>query len=81
MELDAADDLDAFKAHVSERIRGEFTTPENLKSHVLTALAPYAQKQDLSGINPYLQQLHHDAMQSGLLRTLDPRTKDPVAAM
>jgi len=34
--------------------------------------------QKITGIEPYLRRLHHDAMQSGLLRTLDPRTQDPT---
>jgi hypothetical protein len=76
MELDAKADLDAFKTRVSERLRGQFTTPDDLKAQVLAALAPYAQKQDLSGLTPYLRGLHHDALQSGLLRTLDARTSD-----
>jgi len=76
MELDAQDDLDAFKSRVSEKVRGTFNTPDDLAKQVLAALAPYAQKQDLSGLTPYLRRLHHDAMQSGLLRTLDARTSD-----
>jgi len=78
IELDALDDLNAFKARVNEQVRGIFTTPDNLKAQILTALAHYAQKQNLTGLNPYLNNLHNTSMQSGLLRALDPRTKDPT---
>ncbi len=79
MELDAQEELTAFKARVSENVRGTFTTPDDLAKQVLAALAPYAQKQNLSGLSPYLRHLHHEALQSGLLRTLNARTSDLTA--
>ena len=81
MELEAKDDLDAFKARVKERIVGFFTTPDNLRAQVAEALTPYARKQDyVTTTRPYLKQLHYQSMQSGLLRTLDPSSKDPASA-
>ncbi|NDJ78730.1 MAG: DUF4062 domain-containing protein, partial [Chloroflexi bacterium] len=77
IEGDAATDLKAFKDRVSERIRGTFTTPDDLKAKVLAAMAPHAQKSDTSQVLPYLRHLHHEAMQSGLLKAIDPSTKDP----
>ncbi|NLF78992.1 MAG: SUMF1/EgtB/PvdO family nonheme iron enzyme [Chloroflexi bacterium] len=78
MELDAEVDLDAFKARVRQQVVGFFTDPNDLKAQVLQALAKHAQKHDMGVIEPYLRRLHNEAMQSGLLRTLDARTKDPA---
>ena len=79
MELDAQEELAAFKERVSENVRGTFTTPDDLAKQVLAALAPYAQKQNLSGLSPYLRHLHYEALQSGLLRALNARTSDLTA--
>jgi formylglycine-generating enzyme required for sulfatase activity len=76
MELEALEDLKRFKARVSEQVRGEFTTPENLKAQVIAALVPHAQQQSVDLLGPYLNRLHHDARQSGLLRLLNPRSSD-----
>jgi formylglycine-generating enzyme required for sulfatase activity len=71
-EREAHDDLERFKARVRQREVGFFTTPDDLKAQVVTALSPYAQLTRDQALVPYLRWLHEQSKRSGLLHVLTP---------